>query len=570
MPKARRKKTITGAELLCRSLVEEGVTTLFGYTGGAIMPVYDAFPKYPRLRHVMVRHEQAAAFAAQGMARATGKAGVCIATSGPGATNLMTGIADAHLDSIPLVAITGQVATSVIGTDAFQESDIIGMLVPVTKQSYILDDPFEIPRVVKEAFYLANNGRKGPVNIDFPKDIANAVIPDDGFDTTIRYPVPRPPGIGREQLAQVKRLFVSANRPVVFVGHGVIQSEGREEVLRFLKRSHMPFAFTLHGISALPADHPQCLGMMGMHGTVEANRAIEHADLILALGMRFDDRVTGKLDEYARNASVIHVEQDPSEINKNVRATVAVYSDLRSAVVEMTKVVEPKPYREWYAFAAENRKYWESVDPASGGNGRGDGQDLLMGTVIRKLSEITGGRDNVVADVGQHQMFAARYYRFQRFNTWFNSGGLGSMGFSVPAAMGVKFARPGERVWVVVGDGSFQMNIQELGTIMEQALDLKIVLLNNNFLGMVRQWQDLFHEGRFVGTPVKNPDFVALAKAYGIAGERVTKAGGLAPALKRAMASRGAYLVEIVTDMKEMILPMIPSGARFSDMRVTR
>jgi acetolactate synthase-1/2/3 large subunit len=249
---------------------------------------------------------------------------------------------------------------------------------------------------------------------------------------------------------------------------------------------------------------------------------------------------------------------------------VAVYSDLKSAVVEMTKVVEPKPYKEWYAFAAGNRKYWESVDPVSGGNGRGDGQDLLMGSVIRKLSEITGGRDNVVADVGQHQMFAARYYRFRRFNTWFNSGGLGSMGFSVPAAMGVKFARPEERVWVVVGDGSFQMNIQELGTIMEQDLDLKIVLLNNNFLGMVRQWQDLFHEGRFVGTPVKNPDFVALAKAYGIAGERVTKAKGLEPALKRAMASKGAYLVEIVTDMKEMILPMIPSGARFSDMRVTR
>ncbi|HEY7528787.1 MAG TPA: thiamine pyrophosphate-binding protein, partial [Candidatus Deferrimicrobiaceae bacterium] len=440
MPKAQRKRTITGAELMCRSLVEEGVTYLFGYTGGAIMPVYDAFPKFPRLRHIMVRHEQAAAFAAQGMARATGKAGVCIATSGPGATNLMTGIADAHLDSVPLVAITGQVATSVIGTDAFQESDIIGMLVPVTKQSYILDDPHEIPRVVKEAFYLANNGRKGPVNIDFPKDIANAVIPDGGFDTTIRYPVPAPPGIGREQLAQVKKLFAAANRPVVFVGHGVIQSEGQDEVLRFLERSRMPFACTLHGISALPADHPQCLGMMGMHGTVEANRAIERADLILALGMRFDDRVTGKLDEYAKNASVIHVEQDPSEINKNVRATVAVYSDLKSAVVEMTKVVEPKPYKEWYAFAAGNRKYWESVDPVSGGNGRGDGQDLLMGSVIRKLSEITGGRDNVVADVGQHQMFAARYYRFRRFNTWFNSGGLGSMGFSVPAAMGVKFA----------------------------------------------------------------------------------------------------------------------------------
>ena len=565
-----RKKTITGAELFCRSLVEEGVTYLFGYTGGAIMPVYDAFPKYPRLNHIMVRHEQAAAFAAQGVARATNRAGVCISTSGPGATNLMTGIADAHMDSIPLVAITGQVATKVIGTDAFQESDIIGMLVPVTKQAYILDDPYEIPRVVKEAFYLANTGRKGPVNIDFPKDIANAVVPDEGFDTTIRYPVPSPPGINAEQLARARKLMDGAKRPIVFVGHGVIQSGAQPEVRQFLERSGMPFSFTLHGISALPADHPQCLGMMGMHGTVEANRAIERADLILALGMRFDDRVTGKLDEYAKDADVIHVEHDPSEINKNVRATVAVYSDLKPAVAELAKVVERKPYKEWYAFSAGNRREWERMDPVNAGNGLRTGRDLLMGTVIRKLSELTDGRDNVVADVGQHQMFAARYYRFQRFNTWFNSGGLGSMGFSVPAAMGVKFARPAERVWVVVGDGSFQMNIQELGTIMEHQIDLKIVLLNNNFLGMVRQWQDLFHESRFVGTPVKNPDFIALAAAYGIAGERVKQGKALVPALRRAMKHKGAYLVEVVTDIEEMILPMIPSGARFSDMRVTR
>jgi acetolactate synthase-1/2/3 large subunit len=567
---ARRKKTITGAELMCRSLVEEGVTYLFGYTGGAIMPVYDAFPKFPRLKHVMVRHEQAAAFAAQGMARATGRPGVCIATSGPGATNLMTGIADAHMDSIPIIALTGQVATSVIGTDAFQESDIIGMLVPVTKQSYILDDPYEIPRVVKEAFYLANTGRKGPVNIDFPKDIANAVIPDEGFDTTIRYPVPAPPGIRKEQLEQVRKLMASAERPVVFVGHGVIQAEAQGEVRRFIERSKMPFSCTLHGISALPADHPQYLGMMGMHGTVEANRAIEGADLIIALGMRFDDRVTGKLDEYAREADVIHVEHDPSEINKNVEASVAVYSDLRAAVVEMTKVVEPKPYKEWYAYAAENRKYWESLDPVNRRNGRGNGGNLLMGSVIRTLSDMTDGRDNVVADVGQHQMFTARYYRFDRFNTWFNSGGLGSMGFSVPAAMGVKLARPGERVWVIVGDGSFQMNIQELGTIMEQDIDIKILLLNNNFLGMVRQWQDLFHGSRFVGTPVKNPDFIALAAAYGIAGERVANGKALEPALRRAMKHKGAYLLEVVTDMEEMILPMIPAGSRFSDMRVSR
>jgi len=493
-----------------------------------------------------------------------------LATSGPGATNLMTGIADAHMDSVPIIAITGQVATAVIGTDAFQESDIIGMLVPVTKQSYMLDDPYEIPRVVKEAFYLANTGRKGPVNIDLPKDVSNAVIPDEGFDATIRYPVSSPPGITKDQLAHAQKLMASSDRPVVFVGHGVIQSGAQGEVRRFLEKSNMPFSCTLHGISALPADHPQCLGMMGMHGTVEANRAIENADLIIALGMRFDDRVTGKLDEYARDADVIHVEHDPSEINKNVRATVPIYSDLKPAVAEMTKVVEYKPYKKWYAFAAENRKVWEGLDPVNRGNGHGGKENLLMGTVLRKLSDLTDGRDNVVADVGQHQMFAARYYRFNRFNTWFNSGGLGSMGFSVPAAMGVKYARPKERVWVIVGDGSFQMNIQELGTIMEQKIDIKILLLNNNFLGMVRQWQDLFHGSRFVGTPVKNPDFIALAAAYGIAGERITREKDLVPALRRAMKHKGAYLLEIVTDMEEMILPMIPAGSRFSDMRITR
>ncbi|MEI6223028.1 MAG: biosynthetic-type acetolactate synthase large subunit [bacterium] len=564
------KKTITGAELLCRCLVEQGVTYLFGYTGGAIMPVYDAFPKFPQLKHVMVRNEQAAAFAAQGIARATGQVGVCIATSGPGAMNLLTGIADAHMDSIPLVAITGQVTSDVIGSDAFQEGDIVGSMIPITKQTYMLDDPYEIPRIVREAFYLANNGRKGPVNIDFPKDIANAVIPDEGFDDTIRYPVRQPVGITLAQLQHVKRLLASAERPVIFVGHGVIQGGAQAEVLELIEKTQIPFSVTLHGISALPAEHPLCLGMMGMHGTVEANRAIEHADLIIALGMRFDDRVTGKLNEYAKNADVIHIESDPAEINKNVRVSVAINSDLKPALVEILRVAELKDTKKWLATAVENRKLWTGLDPVNASAGLGPNGKLLMGYVIERLSEVTEGQDNVVSDVGQHQMFAARYYKFKRFNTWFNSGGAGTMGFALPTAMGVKIAKPNEQVWVVVGDGSFQMNIQELGTIMAQQLDIKIVLLNNNFLGMVRQWQDLFYDGRFVGTPVKNPDFITLASAYGIAGERVDGKEQLEAALQRAKVHKGAYLIEVMTDIEELILPMIPSGASFSDMRITK
>ena len=569
MAEKKRKKMISGAELLCRCLVEQDVKYLFGYTGGAIMPVYDQFPKFPQFTHIMARHEQGAAFSAQGYARATGQVGVCIATSGPGAANLITGIADAMMDSVPILAITGQVATSVIGTDAFQESDVVGMMLPITKQSYLVSDGRDIPRIVNEAFYLATHGRPGPVHIDIPKDIAIAMIPDEGFDTKIRYDHHQTRGVKDYDIAAAEILMAEAKQPVVFLGHGVILSNAQKEVRAFVEKSGMPFAFTLHGLSALPADHPQALGMMGMHGTVPANRAIEHADLIIAFGMRFDDRVTGKLDEYASQAKVIHIEIDRAEIHKNVKADVAINSDLKPAIKALTQVVRKGNYKEWFAFAAANRAEWEAVDPVNTQQGLGPNGKLLMADIVAKLSAVTKGQDNVLADVGQHQMFTARYYNFQRFNTWFNSGGAGTMGFALPAAIGVKLARPTERVWAVIGDGCFQMNIQELGTIMEQQLDIKIVLLNNNYLGMVKQWQDLFFDDRFVGTYLHNPDFIKLASAYDIPGETVTERSEIEGAFKRAMKHKGPYLLEFKTDLREMVLPMVASGAPFREMKIT-
>lgn len=559
------KKMITGAELLCQSLVEHQVRYLFGYTGGAIMPVYDQFPKFPSLKHVMARNEQGAAFMAGGWARATGQVGVCIATSGPGATNLLTGIADAQMDSVPVLAITGQVARGVIGTDAFQESDVVGMMIPVTKQTYMLEDAADIPQVVAEAMAIALDGRPGPVHIDIPKDVSFQEIEVQNWDKTLKYSFPKALGISKKQLEQVQELMSQASRPVVFVGHGVILSGCESQVRKFIEKSQMPFSSTLHGLSALPVDHPQHLGMMGMHGTVAANRAIAEADLIISMGMRFDDRVTGKLEEYAKDASVIHIDIDRSELGKNVQPDVGIHSDLKPAVKALTKLVEKKSYSEWYDKIEANKKIWQQEEKKMLHS-----KKILMSQVIKTLSVITGGMDNVVADVGQHQMFAARYYNFQRSNTWFNSGGAGTMGFALPTALGVKLARPQERVWAVIGDGSFQMNIQELGVILEENIDIKIIILNNNFLGMVQQWQDLFFEKRFVATPMHNPDFVKIAEAYGIGSKRIDDPQDLEKSLEEAACYEGAYLLEIVTDIEEIIFPMIPSGATFDEMIISK
>jgi acetolactate synthase-1/2/3 large subunit len=571
---------MTGKKLVMQALKDKGVKYIFGYTGGAIMPIFDEMDRCGTFHFIMSRHEQGAAFMAQGISRASLSTsqpaiGVCIATSGPGAMNLTTGIADAYMDSIPIIAITGQVATGVIATDAFQESDVVGVMMPITKQTYMPLAADEVEVTMHEAFYVATTGRGGPVVVDIPKDVQDEEVPDDYiFDAaTFRPNIPGffyHPTPEREPLRRAMHLINRSERPVMFCGHGVINSRAGVLLRRFAEKVNIPFAFTLHGLSAVPSDHPLSLGMMGMHGTVEANRAIMEADLLISFGMRFDDRVTGKLSEYARNADVIHVEIDPSEIEKNVATTVAVNADVYRTlhVLLGDPMLTYKPRKRWFAKIESYRKVMRDELRAEIERGIGDNGRLLMKTVIHQLSEITEGRDIIVPDVGQHQMMAARFYNFQKENSWFTSGGAGTMGVSLPMSIGVKLARPDERVWSISGDGGFQMNIQELGTIMEQQIDIKIVLLNNGYLGMVRQWQTLFFDGRFAGTPMQSPQFGLIAEAYGIPYLKVEKPEEIKPALKKAMDHIGPILLEFVCDPTEVILPMIPSGGGFADMIV--
>lgn len=573
---------MTGKKLMLRALKEKGVKYIFGYTGGAIMPIFDEMEKMGDFHFVMSRHEQGAAFMAQGISRAslstdTPQIGVCMTTSGPGAMNLATGVADAHMDSVPIVAITGQVTTGVIATDAFQESDVIGVMMPICKQTYMLLAAEDVELTVHEAFYVASTGRGGPIVIDIPKDVQNESIPDDyQFDAKSFRPIlpgffyhPTPE---REPMRQAIELINRSVRPVLFCGHGVISSNAGRLLQRFAEKVNIPIAFTMHGISALPADHPLSLGMMGMHGTVEANRAIMEADLLISFGMRFDDRVTGKLNEYARNADVIHVEIDPSEIDKNVSCTVAINADVYRTLHVMLgdPMLTFKPRRRWFDKIASFRQVMAADLQAEIEAGVGDNGKLLMKTIIHQLSLLTGGKDLIVPDVGMHQMMTARFYNYQTENSWFASGGAGTMGASLPMSIGVKLARPGERVWSISGDGGFQMNIQELGTIMEQQLDVKLIILNNGHLGMVRQWQTLFFDGRYAGTPMQSPKFGLIAEAYGIPYRKVEKAEDIIPALQQAIDHQGAILLEFSCDASELILPMIPAGGGFEDMITKR
>ena len=570
-----------GTELVLQALRDRGVQYIFGYTGGAIMPVFDEMEKQQGFKLIMPRQEQGATFMAQGLSRAslstdTPQIGVCMATSGPGAMNLVTGVADAHMDSVPIVAITGQVATGVIATDAFQESDVVGVMMPICKQTYMPLSAEEIEKTIHEAFYVATTGRPGPVVIDIPKDIQFAEIGDNYTFDPKRFR-PKLPGFyyhptpQREVVHKAVEMLNRSERPVMFCGHGVIASNAGAMLQEFAEKSNIPVAFTLHGLSAMPLDHPLSLGMMGMHGTVEANRAVMNADLILSFGMRFDDRVTGKLNEYARNADVIHVEIDPSELDKNVATTVAINADVYRTLHVMLSDPEliHKPRRRWLQEIDNNRQETAGVEEEIA-KGVGDGGKLLMKTIVRRLSDMTKGKDIIVPDVGQHQMMAARFYNYQTNNSWFASGGAGTMGCSLPMAIGAKLARPDERVWSISGDGGFQMNMQELGTIMEYGTDVKIMILNNGYLGMVRQWQTLFFDGRYAGTPMQSPDFGRIAKAYGIPYQKITDLDKVDAAIKTAAEHDGAYILEFICDPSEVILPMIPAGGGFGDMIVTR
>ncbi len=573
---------MTGKELLLRALKDRGVHYIFGYTGGAIMPVFDSMDKSGDFKFVMSRHEQGATFMAQGVSRASlstdnPQIGVCMATSGPGAMNLTTGVADAHMDSVPIIAVSGQVATGVIATDAFQESDVVGVMMPICKQTYMPLDAEEVEQTVHEAFYVATTGRPGPVVLDIPKDIQNQQVGKDYKFSLASYR-PNLPGFfyhptpAREPVKRAIEMINRSERPVIFCGHGVISSNAGKELQAFAEKTRIPVAFTFHGLSAMPADHPLSLGMMGMHGTVEANRAIMEADLLISFGMRFDDRVTGKLNEYAKDADVIHVEIDPSEIDKNVKTTVAINADAYRTlhVLVGDPMLTSKPRRRWHARIAEFRDVMAEDLRQEIETGVGDDGKLLMKTIISKLSDLTGGKDIIVPDVGQHQMMSARFYNYQTPNSWFASGGAGTMGASLPMAIGAKLVRPDERVWSISGDGGFQMNMQELGTIMEQQIDVKIIILNNGYLGMVRQWQTLFFDGRYAGTPMLSPDYGQIASAYGIPYRKVETLDQVAPALQEAIDHKGAIILEFVCDPSEVILPMIPAGGGFEDMIVKR
>lgn len=558
---------VSGSEAVILSLLAEGVDTIFGYPGGAIMPIYDALYDYrEKVKHVLVRHEQGAIHAAQGYARTLGKAGVCFATSGPGATNLVTGIADAQIDSTPLVCITGQVSSHLLGTDAFQETDIIGISMPITKWNYQVTDPAEIPQVIAKAFYIANSGRPGPVLVDITKD---AQIKECKFKyekcTKIRsyHPYPKPK---EEDLNKAAELINNAKKPLLLFGHGVIIAEAQEELKNFVEKAQIPSAWTIMGLSALPTDHPLNVGMLGMHGNYGPNLKTNECDVLIAVGMRFDDRVTGDLNRYAKQAKVIHIEVDPAEIDKNVKTDVAINADARIALKALTEKIKENKHEAWLQeFRACDKIEYEKVikpeiEPADGG--------LRMAEVIKRISDLTKGEAILVTDVGQNQMIAMRYYNFKKFRSNITSGGFGTMGFSVPAAIGAKMASPEREVIAVVGDGGFQMTLQELGTIFQEKLAVKIVILNNNFLGMVRQWQQLFFEKRYSFTEMTNPDFVAIAKGFHIKSTKVTSREKLDSDLKKMLKSKEPYLLNIIVEKEENVFPMVASGDSVSNIRL--
>jgi acetolactate synthase I/II/III large subunit len=555
---------LSGADIIMECLLREGVNVVFGYPGGAILPTYDAFYKYrDRIHHVLVRHEQGASHMADGFARATGKVGVCIATSGPGATNLVTGLATAMMDSSPIVAITGQVARGAIGSDAFQETDVTGVTIPVTKHNYLVMDIHELAYTIKEAFYIARTGRPGPVLIDVPKDVQNEKIEFEYPEGEIRLPGYNPPtGATEHDIDAAIELIKNAKRPMILAGHGILMSGAMHQLQELSERAQIPVTLTLLGKGAMPENHPLMVGMMGMHGAAASNYAIQEADLLIALGMRFDDRVTGNLKTYAVNAKKIHVDIDPSEINKNVKADVGIAGDLRTVLTQLVPNVPSKTHPEWISRIRD----WQED-----GNERDiintyDGEKLLGAQVINDLWKHTGGEAVTVTDVGQHQMLEAQYYPHQRPATMLTSGGLGTMGFGFPAAIGAKFGKPDEEVWAIVGDGGFQMTMCEMATAVQEGVKVNIAILNNAYLGMVRQWQEFFYDERYQSTPMVNPDFVKLADAFGIPAMRVTSRDQIAESVEFARKHEGTVLIEYVIAKEEIIYPMVPAGADLDKM----
>ncbi|HEX6292562.1 MAG TPA: biosynthetic-type acetolactate synthase large subunit [Herpetosiphonaceae bacterium] len=557
-------ETRTGAQIMCEALIREGVEIMFGYPGGAIMPFYHALPEYPELKHVLVRHEQAAGHAAEGYARASGKVGVCVATSGPGATNLVTALADAMMDSVPIVAITGQVAAQFIGKDAFQETDVTGITQPITKHNYLVTEIDDLAAVFKEAFHIARTGRPGPVLIDVAKNAQQART-TPRWPESVSLPGYRPTYEGnRRQVREAIKLIGAAQKPLILAGRGVQLSGAFAELRELAERTGMPVITTLLGIGCFPEDHPLALGMPGMHGWVHNNRAIQECDLILNIGSRFDDRVTGKTSSFAPHAKIIHIDIDPSEIGKNIRADVPIVGDAQLVLRTMLEELPPRECTAWvrhiHAIRDEHLHRQQYHRP--------DTQMFMPHDVFATFTEIVNQRGayRVCTDVGQHQMWAAQLIDWLHPHTQITSGGLGTMGFALPAAIGAQMAQPGETVWVIAGDGGFQMNMQELATVVQEGLPVKIAIINNGYLGMVRQWQELFHDRRYSATPMWSPDFIKVAEAYGIPGVRVTHQSQVADAINAAYDTPGPLLIEFQVEREVNVYPMVAPGASIGEM----
>lgn len=565
---AKETISLSGSQAVLEALIAEGIDTVFGYPGGAIMPIYDALYDYnDKLKHILVRHEQGGIHAAQGFARSSGRVGVVFATSGPGATNLVTGLADAMIDSTPLVAITGQVFAHLLGTDAFQETDVVNITTPVTKWNYQVTDATEIPAVLAKAFYIARTGRPGPVLIDITKNAQIQKFDYKGYQKCNHIRSYRPkPIVRKEFIEEAAKLINEAKKPFVLFGQGVILGKAEKEFKAFIEKAGIPAAWTVLGLSALPTDHPLNVGMLGMHGNYAPNVMTNECDVLIAVGMRFDDRVTGRLDKYAKQAKVIHLDIDPAEIDKNVKAHVGVWGDCKETLPLLTKLVDAKKHTQWLEKFRELDKeehkevIFEELNPST--------DILTMGEVIRNLNELTNGDAIIVTDVGQHQMVACRYAKFNRSKSNVTSGGLGTMGFGLPAAIGAKFGAPDRTVVAIIGDGGIQMTIQELGTIMQTEINVKILILNNQFLGMVRQWQQLFNDKRYSFVDIASPDYVTVAKGYHIEGQKVSDRADLKGALKTMLDHNGSYLLEVMVGKENNVFPMVPQGCSVSEVRL--